>query len=299
MGHGIALELARGGFQVRMYDSAPGRSRAAMEEIRQDAADLVEAGVLERGDVDRVIDRVCPCDGMEEAVAGVEFVEEAIIEDLEAKRRVFAELDRLCPPPVVLASNTSSISVTEIAEACEHPERVVLAHFSIPPHLLPAVEVAPGDRTDQATVEATCELLESIDKWPIRIRKDIPGYLLNRIQYAMVREALALVADGIATPEDIDRLLRGTLARRMPVLGVFRQLDLAGVDVYHSVFQYVAAHLNASPDPPAILAEKLAAGRAGAGRGGGFYAWGPGELEEFTRRRNAELIRMLRADREG
>ena len=233
------------------------------------------------------------------SVSGVGFVEEAVIEDLAAKRQVFAELDRLCPPPVVLASNTSSISITQIAAACAHPERVVLAHFSIPPHLLPAVEVAPGERTDQATVDATCELLESIGKWPIRVRKDIPGYLLNRIQYAMVREALALVADGIATPEDIDRLLRGTLARRMPVLGIFRQLDLAGVDIYHNVFQYLAAHLNASPDPPPVLAEKLAAGRAGAGRGGGFYAWGPGELEEFTGRRNAELVRMLRADREG
>ncbi len=299
MGHGIALELARGGFDVAVYDSAPGRADAAVEEARRDAHDLVAAGVLASDGIDAVIDRLTPVKDLEAAGADAEFVAEAVAEDLALKREVFGALDRTCPPTAVLASNTSSISISSIAEACRHPERVVLAHWVLPPHLIPAVEVAPGTATSPDTLNRKRELLASIGKWPIMVSQDLPGYLLNRLQFALLREALHLVGSGVATAAEIDRLVRGSLARRMPVLGLFRQADMAGLDVYQRIFEYLGADLNVSPDQPEALVEKVAAGHIGAATGRGMYTWEPGELEAHTERRNAELVRLLRADRSG
>ena len=297
MGHGIGLELARGGFRVGVYDSVPGRAEAAIDEARRDAGDLIAAGVLTDAEVETVVGRLEPCDNLEDAAHGARFVAEAIVEELEVKRRIFAELDRVCPPPTILASNTSSISISAIAAACQHPQRVVLVHWILPPHLIPVVEVAPGDATDSATVEATRQMLEAIGKWPIYVRKDIPGYLLNRLQFAILREAMHLVGEGIATPEEIDRLVRGSLARRWPVTGLFRQADMAGLDVYRQIFRYLAADLDASADPPPVLADLVARGLTGAQAGAGFYTWQPDEPDAYLARRNAELVRLLRDDR--
>ena len=299
MGHGIALELARGGFRVRLFDSVPEHVTNALEEARNDAGDLVAAGVLRADEVDTVTNRLEPSGDLENAVSGAEFVVEAVAENLQVKRDVFAELDRRCPPPTILASNTSSISISEIARDCTHPERAVLAHWVLPPHLIPVVEVAPGDSTDPRTVETTCDLLQSIGKWPIRISRDIPGYILNRLQFALVREAMHLVADGVTSVEDIDNLVRGSLARRWPSVGVFRQADMAGLDVYERIFTYLAADLNSSADPPPNLSSAVSSGHTGAREGHGFYDWKPGDLDSYLVRRNTDLVRMLREDRAG
>jgi 3-hydroxybutyryl-CoA dehydrogenase len=176
---------------------------------------------------------------------------------------------------------------------------VVLMHWILPPHLIPVVEVAPGVATDDATVEAARELLESIGKWPIYVRKDIPGYLLNRLQFAILREAMHLVGAGIATPEEIDRLVRGSLSRRWPVVGLFRQADMAGLDVYRQIFGYLAADLDAGTGAPSALTELVEQGRTGAQAGHGFYRWEEGELGDYLERRNRELVRLLREDLTG
>ncbi len=299
MGHGIALELARGGFRVRLFDTMPARVSSALEEARRDAGDLVEAGVMQAAEVDAVVGRLEPADDLETAAAGAQFVAEAVAEDLQVKRGVFAQLDRVCPPPAILASNTSSISISEIAQACAHPERVVLAHWVLPPHLIPVIEIAPGVETDRRTLDATRGLLESLGKWPIAISREIPGYVLNRLQFALVREAMHLVADGVTSVEDIDLVMRGSLSRRWPSLGIFRQADMAGLDVYERIFDYLADDLNVSPGPPPNLSAAVAAGHTGAREERGFYAWETGEFDRYLARRNADLVRMLRDDRAG
>jgi len=297
MGHGIALEFARGGHAVGLYDLDARRLADALAEARRDVQDLVAADVLAPTEVAATLARITPSADLEHAVAGARFVNEAIAEDLAAKRDLFARLDRLCPPPAILASNTSSISISAIAEACTRPERVVLAHWVLPPHLVPVVEVAPGRRTDDVTVQATRSLLEALGKWPVYVKQDIPGYLLNRLQFALLREAFHLIEAGIVTPADLDRLIQGSLGRRMPVVGVMRQADLAGLDVYNQIFKYLGPDLNASPAPPRILAQALADGRRGAVAGQGMYAWSAGEADTFIQRRNAWLVRLLRDDR--
>lgn len=299
MGHGIALELARGGFEVALYDAAPGRAEAAISEAREDAQDLVRAGVIADDEVDTVVGRLRAADTLADAAAGADFGAEAVAEDLEVKQDVFAELDRLCPPPAILTSNTSSISISEIASGCAHPERVALAHWMLPPHLLPIVEIAPGEATDEATINGLRELLESLGKWPVHVRKELPGYLMNRLQFALAREALSLIDKGATTADEIDLLIKGVLARRIPVLGIMRQADMAGLDVYRQIFTYLGPDLDSSDEPPAFLEKAVAAGHTGAREGRGLFTWEPGDFEQYVAARNDALIQALRKDRAG
>ena len=299
MGHGIALEAARGGFTVAIHDSQPGRPEAAIAEAEADAQDLVAAGLIRTSDIPTLIGRLLPATSIESAAAGAEVVFEAVAEDLEVKRNVFARLDRAAPPTALLLSNTSSLAISDIAAACQRPERVALAHWILPPHLIPAVEVAPGPQTSAATIAAVRDLLERLGKWPVVLEREMPGYLINRLQFALLREAMDLVGQGVASAEEIDRAVRGSIARRMPVMGLFGQADLAGLDVYRQIFRYLAADLSRSDGPPQALNDAVLAGNTGAAVGQGFYSWTEDERDEALRRRNDELIRLLRADRGG
>ena len=203
-------------------------------------------------------------------------------EDLEVKQDVFAELDRLCPPSAILTSNTSSISISEIASSCAHPERVALAHWMLPPHLIPIVEIAPGESTDAATIDGLREVLESIGKWPVHIRKELPGYLMNRLQFALAREALSLIDKGVTTAEEIDQLIKGVLARRIPVLGIMRQADMAGLDVYRQIFTYLGRTSTPArsrppswrqPWPPATQGRAKAGGSSPGNRASSSATW--------------------------
>ena len=198
-----------------------------------------------------------------------------------------------------MLSNTSSLAISEIAAACQRPERVALAHWILPPHLIPVVEVAPGPRTSPDTIKAVRALLERLGKWPVVLQRELPGYLINRLQFALLREAMDLVGQGVASAEEIDRAVRGSIARRMPVMGLFRQADLAGLDVYRQIFRYLAADLSRIEGPPPALDEAVESGHTGAAAGQGFYAWTQDQRDEDLDRRNAELIRLLRADRGG
>lgn len=299
MGHGIALEAARGGFQVAIYDTQPLRAEAAIAEAKADADDLLAAGVIQAVDIPTIIGRLTPAKDLESAAADAEVVFEAVAEDLEVKRGVFARLDGAAPPAALLLSNTSSLAISDIAAACERPERVALAHWILPPHLIPAVEVAPGPKTSPATIAAVRALLERLGKWPVVLEREMPGYLINRLQFALLREAMDLVGQGVASAEEIDRAVRGSIARRMPVMGLFGQADLAGLDVYRQIFRYLAADLSTIDSPPRALDEAVESGRTGAAVGQGFYSWTAEQRDEALWRRNAELIRLLRADRGG
>ena len=296
MGHGIALEAVRGGLQVAIYDTQAGRAEAAVAEAKADANDLVAAGVIQASDIPTIIGRLTPAIDLESAAADTAVVFEAVAEDLDVKRRVFARLDRAAPPTALLLSNTSSLAISDIAAACERPERVALAHWILPPHLIPAVEVAPGPQTSEATIKAVRGLLARLGKWPVVLEREMPGYLINRLQFALLREAMDLVGQGVASAEEIDRAVRGSIARRMPVTGIFGQADLAGLDVYRQIFRYLAADLSRSTGPPQALDDAVRAGNTGAAVGQGFYSWTEERRDEALRRRNAELIRLLRTD---
>lgn len=295
MGHAIALEFALQGHPVHLYDITPERVQAALQRARAAAAWLAEQGLVVP---DRAAAASTLLSGTAElaaAVAGVDYVAEAVPEDLEVKRRVYAELDRLCPPQVILASNTSGLLPSALADGLAHPERLLVAHYLNPPYLLPVVEVVPGPRTSPAVVECTIGLLRSIGKRPVLVRREVPGFLANRLQAALYREALALVAQGVATIEDIDTIVRDGIGRRLSVLGPFQVMDLAGLDVWHAIGAYLTAELSNAAELP-LLAERVAQGALGAKAGRGFYEWPPDLLQALTARRDRALIQRAHFD---
>ncbi|MBX5477322.1 MAG: 3-hydroxyacyl-CoA dehydrogenase family protein [Clostridia bacterium] len=205
-------------------------------------------------------------------LAGADFVIEAIIEDLAAKKAAFADLDRICREGVVLATNSSSMSITEIATATKRRDRVVGMHFFNPPQVMKLVEVVRGLETSDATVAEAKALAERMGRVPVEVRKDTPGYIVNRILMPQFIEALRLVEEGVATPEEIDKAV--TLGLNYP-MGPFTLMDFTGNDVNHHVLEYFRQE-SGDPyyTPPHLLKSMVRAGRLGRKTGRGFYEYG-------------------------
>jgi 3-hydroxybutyryl-CoA dehydrogenase len=296
MGHAIALEFAVRGFPVQLYDSQPERVADAHERVRRTAQALVGRGVISDAELDAGIGRLTPTGDLAAACAEADYVAEAVPEDLSIKRAVFAELDALCPAHTILASNTSSFLPSLLADATQRADRVIVAHYFNPPHLIPVVEVVRGPQTSAETADATADLLRRIGKTPAILRKEAPGFIANRLQSALIREAISLVEQGVAEPEDIDAVVRLGFGRRLAVFGPFTIADLAGLDVYASMSDVILPTLDRSESAQALLRGHAAAGELGAKSGQGFYAWPREKLEAALAKRDAELLRRLAED---
>jgi 3-hydroxybutyryl-CoA dehydrogenase len=231
MGHGIALEFAAAGFPVRIFDSDPQTLASALGRARGSAALLVEAGKIRLGDVPDVLGRIQPAASIEAAARDADVVVEAVFEDLDIKRQVFAALDRAAPAPALLLSNSSAFMPSQLAAATERPGQVAVAHYFDPPYLLPLVELVRGPKTSAGTIETARRLYQRIGKRPVVIEKEMPGFAGNRLQGALGREARALADAGVATPEDIDAVVKYGFGRRLAVAGPFEVLELIGWDL--------------------------------------------------------------------
>ena len=226
------------------------------------------------------------------AVRGAGIVMDAISEDLAAKQTLFAAVEPLIDDTALLASTTSGIPVDQLAARLRMPGRFVVMHFANPPHLMPAVEVVPGAATTAQTTERACALVAALGKEPIRLSRDIPGHIFNRLQFALFREALALVRDGVATPAEIDRVVKHGYALRLPIEGPFEKADLAGLPLMATIARYLFPTLDNATAPEA-LDRLIADGRVGSRTGQGFHQWREGEAQALVRERNAEVIRHL------
>jgi 3-hydroxybutyryl-CoA dehydrogenase len=229
---------------------------------------------------------------MQEAVRHVSFVVEAIAEDIVVKRELFRILENWVPNTAILASSTSGIAVDDIAAACTRTERVAVAHFANPPHLMPAVEIVPGSATDKSVIDALCVFVSGLGKEPVRLARDVPGHIFNRLQFALMREAFALVRDGVASAEEIDRLVKHGYALRLAEEGPLEKADLAGLPLVASVARYLFPDLDDSPSPEVVDA-LIAEGRTGAKAGKGFHDWTPERADAVIAARNQEVIRHL------
>jgi 3-hydroxybutyryl-CoA dehydrogenase len=230
------------------------------------------------------------------AVAGATYIVEAITEDLDAKRDLFRRLEGLASNEAIFASNTSGLRATDIGAALQHPERLIVAHYFNPPYLLPPVEIVPGEQTSQATIDTTCALLASLGKRPVVLRREAPGFIANRLQAALLREAIRLVEDGVATVEDIDAVMTGAVGRRLSVMGPFQVLDFAGVDVWAQIGSYLFADLDTSEAALAYLRRLVEAGRTGVKSGAGVYAWSAEDVAALASQRDRELMHCLQRD---
>ncbi len=293
MGFGVATEFARFGYQVSIYNTKEETSKKAMLEI-QEALDLmVETELITTDEAKDAYGRVHPTTDLEDAAEGADFVHESVPELLKLKQETFARLDEICPPPVILATNTSGFRVTDIATATKHPERVVATHYFQPPHFVPMVEVAGGEKTDRAVVERTAQLLRGMRKRVAVIDVELPGFIGNRIQGAIGREIRSLADQGAASPEMIDDVISFGFGRRMAYTGYFKRMDLIGLD-----FGYTAAK-GRGLEPWKLIAERVERGELGMKSGKGFYDWPGDTAKQLHRRLNTELIRLMKQDMEA
>jgi len=216
-----------------------------------------------------------------------------VTEDREVKAAVYEEIERHAASDATIATNTSSLSITELASTLDRPERFCGTHWFHPAHIVPVVEVVYGEHTADETVDAAAGFLESIGKDPVVVEQDVPGFIANRIQSAMAREAWALLDAGVASAEDIDRAVKGTFGFRLPTLGVLEKGDHSGLDVHHTVLTELLDEIDSRPEPPAVLTELVDEGRVGRKAGRGVYDWSATDRDEVTAERDQRLLDQL------
>jgi len=287
MGHGIAYLLAAAGHNVGIFEP-DAASRASLSR-RLDAI----VGIL--GDNGALLKRISAHDTMAPAVKDASFVFEAAPEKLPLKQRIFAELEALVAPGTILASNSSAIPTTDIGRDLKHRERVVGTHFWNPPHLVPLVEVIQNEKTSNAVVRATIDLLRDAGKTPVHVRRDVPGFVGNRLQHAMKREAFALVAAGVCDAETIDIVVKEGFGARTAVLGPMEQSDLVGLDLALDIADVLYEHLDRTAAAPQILRDKVLAGKLGMKTGEGLRKWTPQGADAVRERLSRFLAEQAKA----
>jgi len=292
MGAGIAGMFARAGCHVRLVDLSDALLAQAMARLRLGQEALVEAGLLLPRDANASIARVTTTTDLAEACEGSDFLLEAATEELALKQALFASFDRFCPRETVLATNTSGLSVTAIAGATGRPDRVGGMHFWNPPHLIPLVEVIRARTTSNETAERLKAVALSLNRKPIMVRRDIPGFVGNRLQFAVVREALHLLQEGVASAEDIDTAMTAGPGLRYSFLGPLRTADLGGLDVFRAISSYLFAALSVEQEVPEALHALVEAGNLGAKSGSGFYRYSNADRGQFLRRRDRILLKL-------
>ncbi len=269
MGNGIAQLAAQIGCDVVMRDIEDAFVERGMKNIDRFLSKSVEKGKLESTEKDAILGRIAGTTDMSR-LKDVDFVIEAVIEDLELKKSVFKELDELCRPEVVLASNTSSMSLTEIAAATKRPENVCGMHFFNPVPLMRLVEVIRGYATSDETVAITTDLAKKMGKTTVEVKKDSPGFIVNRIMIPHMVEAIKIVEEGIATKEDVDTAVKNGLNYPM---GPFELMDLTGIDICYFVNEYFHKELNKELKwvSPNLFKTMIRAGKLGRKTGEGWY----------------------------
>jgi 3-hydroxybutyryl-CoA dehydrogenase len=296
MGHGIALEFAAYGYDVALHDRDPAQLERARDAIAEGLARLAAVGRILAEAAEDAPGRLTLGTDLGAAVAGRDLVVEAVAEQLPVKQVVFRELDALAPPHAILASNTSTFMPSLLAAATSRPDKVLVAHYFNPPHLLPLVELVRSEQTSEETIATLRDLYLAIGKTPAVVQKEAPGFVGNRIQAAIFREALAIVAAGIASIEDVDVIVRNGFGRRLGVAGPFEIADAAGLDVKLAVCEQLFPAIESSAEIPALLREIVARGDLGTKTGRGYYAWTPEEAAALRQRIAGGLSALARLD---
>ena len=296
MGTGIAQTFAMKGHEVMIIYVYDDKERATpIETMNANLQVLADNQVIEEREIPEVLSRVSCTESLAEAAEFADIIFECIVENVEVKQDFFAKLDALCPESTILATNTSAISVTEIAEKSVHKERIIGTHFWKPAYLMPLVEVIKTKYVSEEIVKETYTLLEDAGKSPVIVQKDVPGFLANRMQHALFREAISIVEHGIATAEDVDKAIKNGFGMRLGVCAPMEVIDSGGIDLTYSIHDYLFPHIESSTKPSPLLKEKLDEGKLGFKTGEGFLKWSEQDIEASQKNLIEGLIKVARA----
>lgn len=292
MGKNIAFVMtAEPGLSVTVVDIAEQDIAAG---IRESCRQLVAHAVITEGALETRLSRLSFTTDMDsDKVKAADLVVEAVFEDMALKRETFASLEARCAPDAIFCTNTSVMSPTEISAELEHRDRFVGTHFWNPAHLIPLVEVVKSDATSDETADAVMALLASVGKKPILCRKDVPGFVANRMQHALWREAISIVENGIADAETVDAAVKYSFGLRLPQLGPIENADMVGTDLTYSIHKYILPYLESSDKPSPLLEALYDGGNLGFKTGKGFLSWTSEEQQAVRDDLNTYLIKTL------
>ena len=292
MGPGIAARLSRGGISVRGHDRSP----AAAERARAQLA--LADGVLDRLGIAAPAEgagAVTFHDSLEETIAGIDLVIENVPEKLEAKAEVYGALNELLSTETIVASDTSGIPITKLQAFMSNPARVVGMHWSNPPHIIPMIEVIAGEKTSPETVDFIVRIIRGLDLLPVVVKKDVPGFVENRVLYALLREAVSLVESGVIDPEDLDTCVSWGIGYKLGIVGPMALLDMAGLDIYESVSGFLNADLSRRADVAPFVRERTSAGKLGMKTGEGVYSYSTERAAALQAERAQRFVAVRKA----
>jgi 3-hydroxybutyryl-CoA dehydrogenase len=294
MGHGIGQTFALGGYGVTLDDISGEILQKAIQRIRSNLDTFVEFGITTPEAAKQALRTIKTTTDLKEAVKEADFIVEAVPEIMDLKKKIFKDLDRYCPSHTIITSNTSGLNLTEMISEFRRKEQVVIAHWWNPPHIIPVVEIVRGKYTSDQTIDLVYQILTAIGKKPVRILKESLGFLGNRLQFALYREVLACLKEGIASAEDIDTAVKGSLGFRMPTIGPLETSDFGGLDTFLYITEYLFKDLDQSVDPPEILKEKVKQGKLGVKTGEGFFLYPPEKKDERIKERDRQFLQRLK-----
>ena len=288
MGVGIATKFALAGHATLVVESDPARAAGIPLLAADILSQLVDAGTIDAPQRDAALARL-RVGGEAGELAGAAMAVEAIPEVLAAKHALYAKLESIMAPDAIIASNTSGFPPDALSEQMAQRARFLVAHFWNPPHLIPLVEVVPGSATDPAVVERSVRLLAGIGAEPVVLKAAIPGFIGNRLQFAVLREALHIVRSGAATPETVDAVMKACLGRRYSIMGPFESADLGGLHTLMGIGGNLMPELAKDEDVLELMRAHVDKGELGASSGQGFYTWDEARLEDLRARRRRQL----------
>ncbi|WP_251555189.1 3-hydroxyacyl-CoA dehydrogenase NAD-binding domain-containing protein [Neobacillus muris] len=293
MGRGIAQLLSQNHASVHIVE----QNRSALEGTKQRISELFESassyGLISESEIDEALGRITISDNLEDAKHSW-LVIEAIPENLALKQSLFQSLEEICASDTIFATNTSGLSINQISEPLKRRERFIGTHFFMPADIIPLVEIIRGEETSDEVCRQVMKFFKDIHKEPVLIRKDIPGFIGNRIQHAMAREAISLLEAGIATAEEIDTVVRWSLGVRLLFTGPLEQRDLNGLDVHHHIASYLYKDLENRTEPSELLSEKVQKGELGIKSGKGFYDWDQESQADVLQKKNGQLLPLMK-----
>ena len=297
MGVGIGQLFASKGHEVKVLyvgnDKERGDSQVNMEA---NLNFLASQDVIGKEDIPEIMSKVTYTEEIQDIADFADIVFEAIVENLEVKQEMFKKLDELCPQEAILASNTSALSITLIAEKARHKERIIGTHFWNPAYLIPLVEVVKTKDVSEEVVARTFDALKNAGKHPVIVEKDVPGFLANRLQHCLFRESISIVEQGIASPAAVDEAIKYGFGMRVGIMGPFEVMDSCGLDMTKAIHEFVFPDIEDTHEVQKLVTDNIAAGRLGFKTGGhGIEDWTQEEMKKSAEELNIKLVKVAKA----